>query len=1126
MTLPDAAARADCADLSRHVLATAPAGSGKTGLLVQRLLRALATVEEPEQVVAITFTNKAAAEIRHRVAAALRRAQQPAPAAGFERELWQAAGAALARSAERNWQLLEHPSRVRALTMDALNAQLAAQAPLGSGLGGPARIEEDAQSLYQQAVLRVFALIDETEPDAHMAEALRTALRGADNRLDRLMEPLCRLLERREQWLPELLAAHADGWQRRQDQLLQALIKPRLAALNRALSEPAKAELVNLLREGSAHHELLRWAAGLDTWPVAEPLYGALYTQLATVVVTDKGKLRSPQGLSKANGFPSGAPHVARMRQWLATQAGNTALEVACAALLGLPDAAWPESLRPPRAALVRLLPRVAQELKLVFGERGAADFTEVAQAALNALRPEGGYGEALLRADRRLRHLLVDEMQDTSESQIRLLEQLTSGWEAGDGRSLFLVGDPQQSIYGFRKAEVQLFLKLLREQRLGTQSLHCVNLLCNFRSAPKVVEWFNSSFSRIFPERPDPVAREVPFTPSVAQRVADPQAQVRVHASFSDEQEGERVAECVAALLPTLGPEDRIALLVRSRRHLVPALAALRRRNLRYQCRDVDLLTALPGVRDVIALARALWHPYDHLSWALTLRAAFVGLAWADLIALARGKQDEPWETRLRAGRDHAELSAEGRARVARLLAVLDELAARPELRARLADRTEFVWRALDGRACVTETEHRDVAAAFQLLRSHAAGGEFDDLRAFERALQELYASPTGGQIEAMTVHKAKGLEFEHVLLLGCSHGTRNEERPPLHLLEMGGASLLVPAPPDYAPLDDAGRRLYDCVHVLHVAQRRSETLRLLYVAATRAKRSLHLFVQAKLGKDGEFSAPADSFAGRLKPVIAAQVKAAAADGGAMPPPALLVPLAPRLPLDYARPALAKAFRPRERRTLKPSEAVLSAHEDWREREHDLYARLVGTLYHETLRKIAQEGLGLWADAGESRRASLAAGFRRLALPDSQVQMAVERVLAMLKSTLAGATGRWLLSPKPWARSEYHLAGYHDGAWVSALIDRCFEEPDGTLWAVDYKTAAAALDAAALEDFMLAARERYQEQLNLYAQLLRAQRPGKALRAGFYFPDGDRLVELDTGGESAGAVIPAKAGT
>src|SRR5690606_2558755 len=115
--------------------------------------------------------------------------------------------------------------------------------------------------------------------------------------------------------------------------------------------------------------------------------------------------------------------------------------------------------------AVLRLLSEVlwlaAAQLNLRFTEVAEVDFTEISQRALQALGHADEPTDLLLALDTTVRHILVVEFQDTSQSQIDLLERLTSGWQADDGRTLFLVGDPMQSIYRFRKADVGCFLKV-----------------------------------------------------------------------------------------------------------------------------------------------------------------------------------------------------------------------------------------------------------------------------------------------------------------------------------------------------------------------------------------------------------------------------------------------------------------------------------------------------------------------------------------------------------------------------------------------------------------------------------------------------------------------------------------
>ena len=135
-------------------------------------------------------------------------------------------------------------------------------------------------------------------------------------------------------------------------------------------------------------------------------------------------------------------------------------LRQALETLLRMPEERYTDEQWEALGAILELLPRAAAHLKLVFAERGETDFTEIAQGAVRALGTPDNPTDLLLALDTRIKHILVDEFQDTSYSQYELLEKLTSGWEPDDGRTLFLVGDPMQSIYRFREAKVALFLQ------------------------------------------------------------------------------------------------------------------------------------------------------------------------------------------------------------------------------------------------------------------------------------------------------------------------------------------------------------------------------------------------------------------------------------------------------------------------------------------------------------------------------------------------------------------------------------------------------------------------------------------------------------------------------------------
>lgn len=1109
MTPADAAQRAQALALDRHIITVAPAGSGKTGLLVQRFLAALATVDEPEQVVAITFTNKAAAEIRNRISTLLQRAAgNAAPDNPHDANSMKLAHAVLERDRSLNWDLAGNPGRLQASTIDAFNSRIAAELPLLSGLGGRPNISDDSQGLYEQALLAMFDSALSANADPALAAAATAWLRSGDNRIDRLLEPLTTLLSRRDQWLR---AVFDDGWN--DDALFGQLHVDYQRRFYDALGPADAARLLTLARDGSGHSEGLDWAAELTAWPDFGTEHVEAHRKFAQLLVTQGGTLRSPGGVNVRLGFPAKTAPKAELQAVLEDHADDTELEAAATALAESPPAAFPPALLAMRDHLCILLRHAVAELRLAMAARGQTDFGEIALAALQALRPEGSYGDALLAYDRRIRHLLVDEMQDTSEAQFHLLEELTQGWEPGDGHSLFLVGDPQQSIYAFRNARVTLFMQLWERQRLGDLELTRVQLSTNFRSTPALIRWFNLHFPACFPRRDNLYSGAVAYRPvESAQPDRGPAVGgVATHAFADPAQEAEAIAARAAGLVQD--GQHSIAILTRSRTHLPAVLASLRARGLHYTCQDIDALQALPVVRDLLACAQALWHPQDRLNWAVLLRAPWVGLSWADLLALSIGRRDQPWPQRLRETPPE-NLSPEGFARVSRLLAALDvvenDRACPP-----LAVRVERLWLQLGGPACGDSSDLVDAQLALQLLHKHAGARGFEDLRAFKRAVAELYASPHEGAIQVMTIHKSKGLEFDHVLLIGCGRKSKGEIKPLLHFVETPHGALLVPKPPEHWTPEEARAptALFDYAHTLHKAARQSESLRLLYVAATRAHLSLHLYASLKAHADGSFVPQPHSFAAALWEPSFHQ---AFDTLGPLPPATAQttpqVPRTPRLPVNFALPDDEVAFIPRERRTLRPSESVLSGPQTRQAGRDDdgVYARLVGTLYHQAMQRIAENGIAAWANESGRHAQSLAAGLRRLGMPEPKVDTAVARVLELVEGTLQSRHGRWLLGAKSWARSEYALSGYLDGEWVAAAIDHCFEDEDGTLWIIDYKTTAATLAEFEVAAYIQASRRKYGPQLRLYAKLMGIEHPGHPVRAALYLAAADELVECE----------------
>ncbi len=422
------------------------------------------------------------------------------------------------------------------------------------------------------------------------------------------------------------------------------------AELEGALAAERRAVLarVHALLPAAVRGELLAVAniacANLGQPPLAS-LPGsddaAGWAALADLLLTKKDEWRKT--LTKNDGFPAGAAHAAAKQRALAlidALRANDGLRAALADTRRLPPPAYTEAQWQVLEAITELLKRAVGQLKLVFQSRGQVDFTEVSQRALLALEDSEGPTDLALRLDYQIRHLLIDEFQDTSISQFELLARLTAGWTPDDGRTLFAVGDPMQSIYRFREAEVGLFLRA-RAEGIGNVVLEPLELSANFRSQAGIVDWVNEAFAQVMPEREDIASGAVAYTASRrcirAWRATQSRSIRCSPAATARRSRGSGAARGgIAAASAGAAQRPSIAILVRGRNHLREIVPQLKQAGLAFRAIEIDRLDDRPVVQDLLALTRALAHRGDRLAWLAILRAPWCGLTLADLHALA----------------------------------------------------------------------------------------------------------------------------------------------------------------------------------------------------------------------------------------------------------------------------------------------------------------------------------------------------------------------------------------------------------------------------------------------------------------------------------------------------------
>lgn len=1135
LTVPsDSAARARALDPDSSFLVQAPAGSGKTELLTDRILALLARVQRPEEIVAITFTRKAAAEMHARVLEKLAAAHQERPSEPYRVRSWELARAAMQRNQEQQWDLLAYPARLSIRTIDSLCAHLVRAMPWITGLGGVPAITDKAQEHYEAAAWATLEMAESVPSVARFLEHM-------DVNLLQAQALLASMLASRDQWLPAVgqggdVAFLQDSLREVVEQQLQQLSDALPPGWAQTLAPVACFAASNL--EAGDVLALADWQ-GDPLAPVMEDV--PRWRGLAALLLTETGSLR--KSLTVRNGFPPKTAQKEILTEWLGNCLGTEPWIARLASARLLPEQ-YSAQQQEVLANLIQVLWLAAAQLKLRFAEKAEVDFTEIAQRALQALGDADEPGELLLRMDRSIRHLLVDEFQDTSQSQVQLLERLTSGWEPGDGRSLFLVGDPMQSIYRFRKAEVGLFLQVWQARRLGEVELEPLNLSNNFRSHPRLVEWVNQVGAQLFPARPDPDLGMVTYEHSTAFKPDIPEWAVHFHPCWhfrvargedampsqqaAQERAVQEAVQCAAQALERYqDSEHPVAILVRARSHLHGLVRKLGEQGI--PCRAVELepLQQRPVVADLVQLVRALAHPADRLAWLSVLRSPLIGLRLESLhrlcalyptqtlAELSSGLSASPvmhgelQQAQAQTGRQELpsdggnavtarperfshpsrfqDWDADERARLLFACQILLDRGNRSGLMP-FAAWVQECWTRLGGpQVYPSLADQADAEQVLRLLEELCPYGP-PDQQQFQARVESLYATPqgTGKAVEVMTIHKSKGLEFETVILFGLHKQSANDSEPLIRLEHSADRLIL-------GPISHKGSEQRDPVSQFLAARERiraeQESHRLLYVALTRARQELHLFGELSITQDKGLREPdGRSLLSRLWPVLQQpQAPVWQAEQGSQHEepgqgPAALLQRVVSLP----------AAPPEQLQTAS------SSYQSWQWSLDTTHEKAIGTVAHDWLEKLGREGLDPWpVERLQQSRTVMRRQLLRAGVPSTYLDDAAQSLFEAIIATVQTERGRWLLGVSR-AYREWSLL---DVSGRVSIIDLAISQEDHWL-VVDYKTGRPA-EHESLDDFKARMLDRYAPQLQRYCEQVQAL-DGRPAQAALYFPRAD----------------------
>ncbi len=1136
---------------------SANAGSGKTWVLTQRVIRTLLSGTSADRILCLTFTKAAAANMSNRVFSALGE-WATADDEALKEKIAEVEGTRpgdvptdrLARARRLFAEAIETPGGLKIQTIHAFCESILKQFPLEADLGGGFDILDDRRTreLVQRAREGVLVAASAEGTAGPLGRALATALEaGGELGLERALTSLIGARDDLARWIREagdLEAAIAElgrmtGLRDGRDEAgirAEILASPNLPAADARAHAEASVAGAKTDQDQAA-----RLFAALDeTAPAADRV-----AAWRAVFFTKGGTPKAARSL--------GTKKILDARPDFLDRA---AAEVA--RLGGLFDELAALASHRASAALLLLGDRVIQAYESAKRARSAVDFDDLVGRTADLLSIRSAAAWVQYKLDKGIDHILIDEAQDTNPRQWRIVSGLAEEFFAGEGarakrRTIFAVGDEKQSIYSFQGAAPETFTASRRQfetaARGADEPFAGVDLVMSFRSVPAVLSAVDAVFAEpairakilsdatdytahtalradapgevaVWPmELPDAVEEPTDWTAPL-DAVAATQPHVRLARAIADE-----IGRLTAPgfRLPGTGArvEHRhVMVLVRKRGPFVDAMnRVLKERGIPVAGQDRLKLADHIAVLDLVALGRVVAMPEDDLSLAALLKSPLVGLDDDALTELAAIGEGAGRRARSESLSDALARRAEGDPRFA---AVAARIARWRDLAARLPT-YEFFARVLSadgGRAAFVArlgSEADDVLDEFLAQALDADRGPAPSLSRF---VEDLAAdSPeikremdeARDEVRVMTVHGSKGLEASVVFLVdGGAPPTSATHAPPLLRLPH-------PVPGRHAALawsrGKADPSAFDEAksHARDAAE--NEYLRLLYVAMTRAKDRLVICGHAGArGADPGcwHSVAAAALREKAEAIPAADGREVLVwrEGPTAPVAHEDEKKAETAPLAAARPAWVDRAPPTPAvpRRLTPSSVGEEEASDRRPRAADMLdaalapespERLRGILTHRLLEVLPNVAEAARGDV--ARRHVAAEGARLLPETREEIVAEVEAILADLAFAAVFAAG---------SRAEAPIAGEivdAKGGLVSVAgrIDRLAVTGTEVL-VVDFKSERTDAERARASEAQVA-------QLALYRRLLGEIFPGRRVRCAILWTAIPRLDEIET---------------
>jgi len=883
---PDQKIRDEALNTSGSFIVESPAGSGKTDLLIARYLALLSKVSHPRQILAVTYTRKAAVQMKNRVIQKLNqaKAKEPKPESPWEALLLSLAEKALKKHGSHP-AILFNPESLQIGTFHSFCASLLRGWPVESGIppGLDLLDDIDQEALLQRTVDQYVESILSKDVSSEERNAYIKRLAAVNNYPDALSKQIKGLLGRRDRLKDFPLLSS----EKRSTESLDSELHRRL--------ENYVGYFLSELQDYFLQHET-SWASlkksltiqkGSNSDKLPDVIPGSSLKDVARwkgvgeVFITGGGTPRKQFG--PKYGFPNGFgkdPSAAFIKDLPQVQAKRLAF------VADWPD---PEEDNVGIAELLDILilaVGASARLQELIRTQGM-DYLELEMGALRALSQAGQGGrpsESLIFHQEHLRHILVDEAQDLNDIQVEILGRLAEGWEPGDGRTVFVVGDPKQSIYRFRRAEVELFYKL-EEKGLPRNSeaplpLKPLLLTANFRSRPHLITFANRVFEQVM-SSPRKEYDEVKFSHSEAAKGKSDHPIPTKAAIFTKEYSGgeglpprEREAQWMASEVARLHrerPKETIAILIPARTNLAFFVRALAECDVAVQLLEGEPMKQKPEVHHLLNLFTAMIRPYDDVPWAGAVRGPWFRVSNQVLLDLKGGNGF--WSERILSRKD----TSPELAKFCEAIVEARKMFGRESYSSTLSR----LWEDLDGprqaSALYGAAGVSNARAFFDLLDLCSGMPGEEALLQLNRLLETAYTPPDPkgafSNVYMMTIHKAKGLEFGHVFAVNLDYNALRgggREQPAYRMERLPGEEkhFLAAATADRR----TGQQNIGSYLLKDLTEKRTlaETRRLFYVAATRAKETLTLSGIANPSKDekeDDFKTPLSSLLKIMKP-------------------------------------------------------------------------------------------------------------------------------------------------------------------------------------------------------------------------------------------------------------------